>query len=201
MRILVVGAGAIGGYFGARLLEAGRDVTFLVRPRRAEQLARTGLTVRSPHGDLTCPAPTITAEGLREPFDLVLLSCKAYDLQGAMDAFAPSVGSDTAILPLLNGPCRGLPTLAKCGHATPLRLVGLRRGEGMREHQVRTRLLSGLILGVALLGSALTFLAVTIVDSAGGSSVLHDLMVEGGAGTSALAGVALCEAFVDPWYP
>jgi len=71
----------------------------------------------------------------------------------------------------------------------------------MREHQVRTRLLSGLILGVALLGSALTFLAVTIVDSAGGSSVLHDLMVEGGAGTSALAGVALCEAFVDSWYP
>lgn len=103
MRILVVGAGAIGGYFGARLLEAGRDVAFLVRPRRAEQLARTGLSIRSPHGDLTCPAPTITAEGLREPFDLVLLSCKAYDLQSAMDAFAPAVGPDTAILPLLNG--------------------------------------------------------------------------------------------------
>jgi hypothetical protein len=71
----------------------------------------------------------------------------------------------------------------------------------MRRHQVRTRLLSGLILGVALLGSALTFLAVTIVDSAGGSSVLRDLVVEGGAGISALAGVALCETLINPWYP
>ncbi len=51
MRILVVGAGAIGGYFGGRLLEAGRDVTFLVRARRAAQLAKTGLVIRSPFGD------------------------------------------------------------------------------------------------------------------------------------------------------
>jgi len=71
----------------------------------------------------------------------------------------------------------------------------------MREHQVRARLLSGLILGVALLGSALTFLAVTIVNSAGGSSAFCDLVVEGGAGMSALAGVALCESFINPWYP
>ena len=71
----------------------------------------------------------------------------------------------------------------------------------MRERQVRTRLLSGLILGVALLGSTLTFLAVTIVDSAGGGSVLRDLVGDGGAGLRALAGVALCEAFVDPWCP
>lgn len=103
MRILVVGAGAIGGYFGGRLLEAGRDVTFLVRPGRAEALARTGLSIRSPRGHADLPAPTITADGLREPFDLVLLSCKAYDLRRAMDSFAPAVGPDTAILPLLNG--------------------------------------------------------------------------------------------------
>ena len=104
MRILVVGAGALGGYFGGRLKEAGRDVTFLVRPRRAEQLAKSGLTVRSPKGDIAISAPpTVLAEQLSTPFDLILLSCKAYDLQGAMDSFAPAVGANTAILPLLNG--------------------------------------------------------------------------------------------------
>jgi 2-dehydropantoate 2-reductase len=104
MRILVVGAGALGGYFGGRLKEAGRDVTFLVRPRRAEHLAKTGLLVRSPKGDINIAAPpTVLAEKLSAPFDLILLSCKAYDLQGAMDSFAPAVGPNTAILPLLNG--------------------------------------------------------------------------------------------------
>ena len=104
MRILIVGAGALGGYFGGRLKEAGRDVTFLVRPRRAEQLAKTGLVIKSPNGDVNIPAPqTILAEKLKAPFDLVLLSCKAYDLQSAMDSFVPAVGVNTAILPLLNG--------------------------------------------------------------------------------------------------
>jgi 2-dehydropantoate 2-reductase len=104
MRMLIVGAGAIGGYFGGRLLAAGRDVTFLVRKERAERLALTGLVLRSPMGDATLPAPpTVLAGGLREPFDVVLLSCKAYDLEGAVEAFAPGVGPDTAILPLLNG--------------------------------------------------------------------------------------------------
>src|SRR5271170_5335878 len=104
MRILVVGAGAIGGYFGGRLLEAGRDVTFLVRPRRRAQLAKTGLAIKSQFGDLDRAAPpTVRAEELREPFDLVLLSCKAYDLAAAADSFAPAVGPNTAILPVLNG--------------------------------------------------------------------------------------------------
>ena len=104
MRILVVGAGAIGGYFGGRLLAAGRDVTFLVRAARAAQLAAGGLAIRSPHGDLDLPAPpTAQADGLGQAFDLVLLSCKAYDLEGAMQSFAPAVGAATTILPLLNG--------------------------------------------------------------------------------------------------
>ena len=104
MRILVVGAGAIGGYFGGRLLEAGRDVTFLVRPRRAAQLVKTGLVITSRFGNVHLPAPsTVTADALREPFDLILLSCKSYDLESAADSFAPAVGSNTAILPLLNG--------------------------------------------------------------------------------------------------
>lgn len=104
MRILVVGAGAIGGYFGGRLLEAKRDVTFLVRPRRAAQLASAGLVIRSPKGDLALPdPPTIQSDALREPFDLIILSCKAYDLHEAIESLAPAVGSKTAILPLLNG--------------------------------------------------------------------------------------------------
>jgi len=104
VRILVVGAGAIGGYFGGRLLAAGRDVVFLVRPRRAAQLVQTGLVIRSRFGDVNRAAPpTITADTLRGPFDVVLLSCKAYDLAAAADSFAPAVGTQTAILPLLNG--------------------------------------------------------------------------------------------------
>jgi 2-dehydropantoate 2-reductase len=104
MRILVVGAGAVGGYFGGRLLKAGRDVTFLVRLRRAAELAKHGLTIRSPVGDFHHPSPpTVLQEELAEPFDLVLLSCKAYDLEGAINSFAKAVGPATAILPLLNG--------------------------------------------------------------------------------------------------
>ena len=122
MRILVVGAGAVGGYFGGRLLEAGRDVTFLVRPRRAAELAKNGLIIRSPLGDFHRPSPpTVSREDLAEPFDLVLLSCKAYDLDGAMDSFAKAVGESTAILPLLNG-MRHLDVLA--GRFGPKPLLG-----------------------------------------------------------------------------
>jgi 2-dehydropantoate 2-reductase len=104
MRVLVVGAGAIGGYFGGRLLQAGRDVTFLVRARREAELADAGLIINSSRGNVTLPNPaTIRAEKIRHPFDLVLLSCKAYDLAGAMESFAGAVGSATVVLPLLNG--------------------------------------------------------------------------------------------------
>ncbi len=106
MRTLIVGAGATGGYFGARLAEAGADVTFLVRPARAAKLAADGLNVRSPLGDLHLPdPPTVTADKLAGAgrFDLILLSCKAYDLDSAVADLAPAVGPDTAILPVLNG--------------------------------------------------------------------------------------------------
>ena len=104
MRILTVGAGAVGGYFGGRLLEAGRDVTFLVRPGRAAELVRDGLVIKSPYGDVTLPEPaTVLAADLNETFDVVILSSKAYDLAGAIDSLAPAVGPETMILPLLNG--------------------------------------------------------------------------------------------------
>ena len=104
MRVLVVGAGAIGGYFGGRMLQAGRDVTFLVRPRRAAELGSSGLVIKSPNGDVTLKnPPTVQADGLKEKFDVVLLSCKAFDLEDAIKSFAPAVGAETSIIPLLNG--------------------------------------------------------------------------------------------------
>jgi 2-dehydropantoate 2-reductase len=104
MRILVVGAGAIGGYFGGRLLQAGRDVTFLVRPKRAAELARDGLVIKSPTGDVTLKnPPAMQGDKLNEKFDVILLSCKAFDLDDAIKSFAPAVGPQTAIIPLLNG--------------------------------------------------------------------------------------------------
>lgn len=104
MRFLVVGAGALGGYFGGRLLQAGRDVTFLLRPRRAAQLAAGGLVIHSPAGDAQLPAPpSVLAGAIAAPFDVVIVGCKAYDLDDTIESFAPAVGPDTAILPLLNG--------------------------------------------------------------------------------------------------
>jgi 2-dehydropantoate 2-reductase len=103
MRILVVGAGSLGGYFGACLARAGRDVTFLVRQTRAEQLARNGLRVVSPHGDFAVDSTTVLAGELHEPFNLILVGVKAYSLNEAMDQFAPAVARETIILPILNG--------------------------------------------------------------------------------------------------
>ena len=104
MRVLIVGAGAIGGYFGGRMLQAGRDITFLVRPRRASELAAAGLVIKSPNGDVTLKnPPVVQADTIKDKFDAVLLSCKAYDLDDAIKSFAPAVGERTAIIPLLNG--------------------------------------------------------------------------------------------------
>lgn len=110
MRILIVGAGATGGYFGARLAEAGRDVTFLVRPGRAEQLRRTGLVISSPHGDLTLKPQLLETGGAVTPFDLVLVALKAYALEPALDDIAKVVGPGTVLVPFLNG-MRHLDTL------------------------------------------------------------------------------------------
>jgi 2-dehydropantoate 2-reductase len=108
MRILVLGAGGTGGYFGGRLAQAGVDVTFLVRPARSAQLDSEGLVIRSPLGDATFPVAHVTADALpavaaEQPFDLVILSCKAYDLESSIEAIAPAVSSRTTVLPILNG--------------------------------------------------------------------------------------------------
>jgi 2-dehydropantoate 2-reductase len=103
-RILVLGAGGVGGYFGARLTEGGADTTFLLRGQRREQVAAKGITIRSDFfDDASVQVKTIAHEEIDRPFNLIILTCKAYQLDGAMDAIAPAVGDDTAILPLLNG--------------------------------------------------------------------------------------------------
>lgn len=103
MRILVLGAGAVGGYFGGRLVEAGGDVTFLVRERRAAELARDGLAIKGPCGDAVLRVKTAQAGDALTGYDVVLLACKAYDLDSAIDGIAPAVTAGGAVLPLLNG--------------------------------------------------------------------------------------------------
>ena len=103
MRFLVLGAGAVGGYFGGRLVEAERDVTFLVRGPRTAALAEHGLTVESPLGDFRVPVKVATADMVDGPYDVVLLTAKHYDLDTAIEAIRPGMGPDSAVLPLLNG--------------------------------------------------------------------------------------------------
>ena len=112
MRMLIVGAGAVGGYFGGRLAQAGRDVTFLVRPSREKQLAQDGLRIISPHGDAVLAPKLVSAEEIGTPYELVFLSVKAYALEAAMNDFAAAVGPETMILPVLNG-MRHIDLLAK----------------------------------------------------------------------------------------
>ena len=104
MKILILGAGGIGGYFGGRLAQAGADVTFLVRPKRREQLERDGLVIESPLGNARVAVKTVVAEELTHGYDIVLFTCKAYDLDSAMEAIAPAMrGTSCALVPMLNG--------------------------------------------------------------------------------------------------
>ena len=103
MRVICLGAGAIGGYFGGRLIEGGQPVEFVVREGRKGQLLRDGLVIKSKFGDFTAPVQAMTADEIQGHADIVLLTCKAYDLTAAIETIRPAVGPNTAILPLLNG--------------------------------------------------------------------------------------------------
>jgi len=103
LKILVVGAGATGGYFGGRLLQAGRDVTFLVRPGRAKVLRDRGLRITGLGEETVLHPPLVETGALDRTYDLVLVAVKATGLASAIDDFAPAVGSGTLILPFLNG--------------------------------------------------------------------------------------------------
>lgn len=103
MKILILGCGAIGGYFGGRLQQAGLDVTFLVREHRQKLLHENGLSITSPFGDAHLQVNTVTKASLNGTYDLIILTCKSYDLDDAIDTISPAVGNETVIVPLLNG--------------------------------------------------------------------------------------------------
>lgn len=103
MRILVLGAGGVGGFFGGRLVEKGEDVTFLVRSKRKQQLEEKGLVIRSVNGDFSFQPKLITKEDRTSPFDVILFSTKAYHLNEGIQDLKPFVGENTVIIPLLNG--------------------------------------------------------------------------------------------------
>jgi 2-dehydropantoate 2-reductase len=104
VKVLVIGAGGVGGYFGGRLVQSGANVTFLVRPKRAQQLAERGLVIKSAVGDATLEVRTITSADAGQPFDLVLVTCKSYDLASSIEAAAPHMAAGAGlVLPLLNG--------------------------------------------------------------------------------------------------
>jgi 2-dehydropantoate 2-reductase len=121
MRLLVVGAGSTGGYLGGRLVQAGCDVTFLVRPARAVQLRENGLRIVSPHGNATLYPNVVTSDALIETYDAVLLTVKGFQLNAALDDIAPAIGPETMILPVLNG-MQHMNIIAQ--HFTPHNLVG-----------------------------------------------------------------------------
>src|SRR4051812_32254790 len=105
MKLLMLGAGGVGGYFGARLHDGGADITFLVRPKRAAVLRERGLRVYGVRGELHIKEPKLLVAGdsNTESFGAIVVSCKAYDLPSSLEAIRPYVGTNTFIVPLLNG--------------------------------------------------------------------------------------------------
>jgi 2-dehydropantoate 2-reductase len=103
VRFLIIGAGALGGYYGGMLVRGGADVTFLVRPRRAALLEERGLVVKLPDGEYRSPVKTVLAGAVGGPYDVVIVACKAYGLDAAIDDFAPALNAAGAVLPVLNG--------------------------------------------------------------------------------------------------
>jgi len=102
-KILVLGAGGTGGYFGGRLAESGADVTFLVREGRRAILTEHGLRIESSFGDAKIAIKTMVASEVAPVYDAVILTCKAYDLDAAVAAIAPAIAPNGYVLPFLNG--------------------------------------------------------------------------------------------------
>lgn len=103
MKILILGAGAVGGYIGGRLVGAGVDATLLVRPKRHEQLQRDGLKIKSVLGDYSGSVDSVTAGQLAAEYDLVVFTCKGYDLENAIKVVKPVLAPNGIVIPILNG--------------------------------------------------------------------------------------------------
>ena len=102
MKTLILGAGGIGGYFGAQLLKVGADITYLLRPVRKKQIDEHGLTVETPSGSFTVHPKTVTAESVKPDYDLIVLTPKSYDLDDALQSLSGAL-SRGVVLPFLNG--------------------------------------------------------------------------------------------------
>ena len=102
MKILIVGAGGIGGFFGAKLHQAGADITYLLREGRYQHIQKQGLTVETPKGSFTIRPHVVLANQLEPIYDLIILACKAFDLENSIRSIAKA-SSKGAILPFLNG--------------------------------------------------------------------------------------------------
>lgn len=102
-RILIVGAGAAGGYIGAELIAAGRDVTFLVHPRTMDRLTTSGLRLRDRGETSTTVVRALTAAELHDAYDLIVIAIRANAVTSAIDDVRAAVGPDTRIVPIMNG--------------------------------------------------------------------------------------------------
>ena len=102
MKILIVGAGGIGGFFGAKLQQVGVDITYLLREQRQRLIQDRGLMIETPKGSFTIHPKTILANQLEPTYDLIILACKAFDLDDSLKSIAKA-SSKGVILPFLNG--------------------------------------------------------------------------------------------------
>lgn len=102
MKILILGAGGVGGYFGAKLMRAGADVTFVLRDKRRRLIQEHGLSIETPKESFTVFPSCVTSDELAPDYDLIMLAPKAYDLDDALSSLA-GASSRGAILPFLNG--------------------------------------------------------------------------------------------------
>ena len=104
MRIAIVGAGGVGGGYGAALAHAGADVTFIARGAHLAAMCKDGLRIESPRGDTHLrPTQATDDPAFVGPVDVVLFCVKLWDVESAGRHIQPMVGPDTAVIPLQNG--------------------------------------------------------------------------------------------------
>ncbi|GAA2859716.1 2-dehydropantoate 2-reductase [Microbacterium arabinogalactanolyticum] len=203
MRILIVGAGAVGGYLGARLIQAAADVTFLVRQGRAASLEKNGLVVIDANGVRTAiAATTVAANQLHSGWDLVLLATKATTLEPALDDVAPAITARTAILPIVNGIDHINTLTRRFGSEMVLGGVAV-IGTELRENGDIQQLAPGVALSIGELNGRLSARVTEIadlgtragIDATASDHIVQDMwekwlfMAAGGAATVLLGGV------------
>ncbi|HZM34363.1 MAG TPA: 2-dehydropantoate 2-reductase [Burkholderiales bacterium] len=103
MKVLVMGAGGVGGYFGARLLQAGCEVIFIARGRHLEVLQKDGLTLKSPLGDTRIAVKALQDPAQAGRVEVVLFCVKLWDTEGAAEQVKPVIGPETIVIPFQNG--------------------------------------------------------------------------------------------------